>query len=228
MERPRPPRPDRGFTLIEVLIALAIFALAALYLAAAYLNIQNSYAAVSRGLGEDSDVAFSRNELLQITDLATAEAGVEYDTPDVPGDPSRHVKWTADIEPTNTPDVFTVTMTVVVAPSGGTSQTTVDTFTVLRPTWSDPFARPFGCFSFADISKMRALLAAPADTTTMLPRYDSRLLPRRIKTSVTSRPEALVLSWITSALVKSVTLEWVRAGRTAITSASALACTKHG
>lgn len=129
------------------MVALAIFTMAAVVLAASYLNVQNSYAAASRGLQEDPDVQFCRRQLLQITDLATAEAGLEWDTPDNPTDRTRHVKWTADIEPfagstTTAPtDLFTVTMTVMVTEPGGTTNQLVDTFTVLRPTWSDPTTR---------------------------------------------------------------------------------------
>lgn len=138
-------RIEGGFTLVEVLVALAIFALASLVLCASYLNIMNGYQASAKGLGEDPDVSFARNQLLTMGDLATAENGLEYDTPDNPPlDPARHVKWTADIEPfsgssaTPPTDLFTVTLTVVVSSSGGQPRTVVDTFNLLRPTWSDP------------------------------------------------------------------------------------------
>jgi hypothetical protein len=36
----------------------------------------------------------------------------------------------------------------------------------LRPTWSDAFARPRGCASFAERSSSAAEFAAPHDTTT--------------------------------------------------------------
>jgi hypothetical protein len=130
------------------MVAVAIFALACVYLASSYLNILKGYQMASTGLQEDPDVAFARGQVMQIADLATAEAGLEYDTPDSsPLDPSRHVKWTADIEPftgstaTAPTDVFTVTLTVVVSGSGGQPRTTVDVFNLLRPTWSDPTAR---------------------------------------------------------------------------------------
>ena len=41
------PQSSRGFTLIEVLVSLAIFALAAVVLSVAYLNIIGSYRAMA-------------------------------------------------------------------------------------------------------------------------------------------------------------------------------------
>lgn len=145
---PKRRRIERAFSLIEVMVALAIFALASLVLAASYLNIMTGYQAATKGLQEDPDLEFARNQLLQMGDLATAEAGLEYDTPDnSPLDPARHVKWTADIEPfsgsspTPPTDLFTVTLTVESTPPGGSPRTMVDVFQLLRPTWSDPTTR---------------------------------------------------------------------------------------
>jgi len=50
----------RAFTLLEVLAALAIFALTAIVLGSAYLNILNSYAVVGRGTEDAQDIAFAR------------------------------------------------------------------------------------------------------------------------------------------------------------------------
>ena len=98
----------------------------------------------------------------------------------------------------------------------------------MRPTWSDPFASPCGCLSLAELSKILALLAAPAEITTMSPVYTSRSPPRVTTTPVTVRPEGSVSSLVTSAPHTSVTFSRPRTGRTAITSASDLACTRHG
>lgn len=138
----RSRRRTDGFTLIEVLVALLVFSMASIVLVASYLNILNAYRATNQGLEEDRHVQFCRQELMKISDVTTAQAGDEFDTPDNPPvEASKHVKWTADIVPTATTDVFTVTMTVVVTGGGGDPQQTVDTFTLLRPTWSDPTDR---------------------------------------------------------------------------------------
>jgi general secretion pathway protein I len=147
MARRSPNRLERfaAFTLLEVLVALAIFALGAIYLASSYVNILNAYARASKGGGADPYVQFARQQLLTQTDLATAQLGDEFDTPDNPPyAPTQHVKWTADIETTSTTDLFTVTFTCVVSPPGGATgnaRTEVETFMLLRPTWSVPTDR---------------------------------------------------------------------------------------
>jgi hypothetical protein len=124
--------------MLEVLIAMAIFAMGAIVLIASYINVLNSYHAASQGLQGDQELAFCRERLMVIPDLNTAAAGEEYDTPAVDPTPSQHIKWTADIQPTAMTDVFTVTLTVVETLSGKDGNPVVDTFTVLRPTWSLP------------------------------------------------------------------------------------------
>jgi general secretion pathway protein I len=130
-------RRPRGFTLLEVLAALMIFAVAAVVFGASYLNVLNSYEAATRTNAYEDDVAFARSQLLTVSDLVKAQAGEEFD------DGDRHVKWTADIEPTDTPDLFTVAFTCAVsAPdSSGGPRTATESFMLLRPTWSDPTAR---------------------------------------------------------------------------------------
>src|ERR1017187_8255370 len=81
----------RGFTIIEVLVALAIFALTAVVLGSAYLNELARRANVN-----DGEVYFARSQLLSQPDLQTAQNGAEFD------DGDSHVKWTAEVEPTST------------------------------------------------------------------------------------------------------------------------------
>src|SRR5271166_4895968 len=93
---------------------------------------------------------------------------------------------------------------------------------------SDPLASPLGCLSLPEVSRSLAELAAPHDTTTMLPRNVSVWPLWFTATSVTAVPVEFVLSLITCALVSNVTFENLSAGRTARTSASDLAWTTQG
>ena len=67
--------PRRGFTLIEVMVALMIFGLTAVVMGGAYLNVLNSYEAAQRSNLNEGEVSFARSQLLTIADLPTAQAG---------------------------------------------------------------------------------------------------------------------------------------------------------
>lgn len=117
-------------------MALMIFGLTAVVMGGAYLNVLNSYEAAQRSNKNDGEVSFARSQLLAIADLQTAQTGAEFD------DGDRHVKWTSEIEPTTTTDLFTVTFTCVISdPSASGPRTVVETFMLMRPTWSDPTER---------------------------------------------------------------------------------------
>jgi len=123
-----------GFTLLEVIVALAIFALAAVVLGAAYVNVLNAYAVVARGNQADEDLRFARAQLLAEPDRTKAETGGDFAAAG-----GRTVKWHAKIESTATADLFTVTF-VCEQPdtAGGGTQATTEQFMLLRPTWADP------------------------------------------------------------------------------------------
>ena len=111
-----------------------IFSLAAVVLGSTYVNVLNSYEAVSRGNTRDEDVAFARAQLLAESDRAKVEAGAEFEATE-----GRRVRWTATLASTTLPDLFTVTFVCEISDNskGGDSQKTTQVFTVLRPTWSD-------------------------------------------------------------------------------------------
>lgn len=124
----------RAFTLLEVIVALAIFALAAVVLGSAYVNILGAYEAVGRVNQADEDVRFARAQLLAEPDHDKAETGGDFTT--VGG---RTVKWRATIAPTTTADLFAVTFVCELgAGAGADRQTVTENFTVMRPTWADP------------------------------------------------------------------------------------------
>lgn len=122
-----------AFTLLEVLVALAIFAFAAVVLGSAYLNILNSYEAVSRGVKIGEDFAFARQLVLLEPDREKLEQGGEFDTAG-----GQRARWSVEIEPTNLPNLFDVTFNCEIsAPAGANPDRLAQRFRVLRPTWSN-------------------------------------------------------------------------------------------
>ncbi len=128
-------RARAGFTVLEVLVALAIFAFASMVLSSAYINILNGYELATRGQGNDADVAFARALVLAEPDRKKLEEGGEFQTAD-----GRRLQWSVEIALTNTADLYQVTFTCDL--SGGTGEKAarpeqvVQRFTVLRPTWT--------------------------------------------------------------------------------------------
>ena len=129
-----------GVTQREVRVSLAIFAMASIALAAAYINILNAYDIAAKANQTDADVDFARSLVLNEPDRKKLEQGGDFDSAN-----GGHVHWSVDIESTNEADLFTVTFTCEVTnpdQNNGQPQKTVQTFTVLRPTWSiDPAER---------------------------------------------------------------------------------------
>jgi general secretion pathway protein I len=123
-----------GFTLIEVLVALLIFAMSSLVLATAYLNVLNAYEAAGRANQRTEDLSFARAQLLAEPDRTKAETGAEFD-----GLAGRHIRWSATIVAATMPDLFTVTFVCEISDPAitGDNPKITQTFTVLRPTWSD-------------------------------------------------------------------------------------------
>lgn len=128
----------RAFTLLEVMVALAIFAVATVALAAAYINVLNAYGVVGRSNIRDEDVRFARAQLLAEPDRQKAEEGGDFDAAS-----GGRVRWRATIEQTNTADLFQVDFTCEVTDSNPSAATSpaprplTQRFFLLRPTWSE-------------------------------------------------------------------------------------------
>ena len=123
--------PTGAFTLVEVLVGLVIFAMAAVVLGSAYLNVLNGYQAVSRGVQVNEDFAFARQLVLREPDREKLEQGGEFES--VGG---RRLKWSVEITSTLVPNVFNVAFSCELAdPTRTQPEKLTQQFTVLRPTW---------------------------------------------------------------------------------------------
>jgi general secretion pathway protein I len=121
-----------AFTLIEVLVSLGIFALAAVVLGAAYVNVLVGYHTMRQRTAEKSEMALVRATLLGEPVLARAEKGGQ-----VPLAEGGMLRWTATIEETPVADLFRVNLEMEVSPGGRAAPRRENqSFLLLRPSWS--------------------------------------------------------------------------------------------
>ena len=127
----------RAFTLIEVLVSLAIFAVAAVSLGAAYSNVLLSRIAMKQDEQRLDDRARCRAALLETPGFEDVEAGGEIHLPG-----GRTARWEGKIEATSVSDLFAVQLTAEIeAADGGEAEEFAETRMLLRPTWSIPSDR---------------------------------------------------------------------------------------
>jgi general secretion pathway protein I len=127
----------RAFTLIEVLMSLAIFALAAVSLGAAYSNVLLGRLALRQDEQHLDDLARCRAALLETPGFDDVETGGEIQ---LPGNRTAH--WKGRIEATAVSDLFAVELRAEIEPvGGGEAEVFTEARMLLRPTWSIPSDR---------------------------------------------------------------------------------------
>lgn len=127
------PTKDQGFTIIEVLLALAIFGAAATVLTFAFTNSVIALQRQQPNRHWEADLQFVRRQVLQAESIDDLEEGDEIDSLS-----SGEIKWEAtEIELTNLIDYYKVTIEYEIedAPEGMEQHTEV--LYLLRPAWSE-------------------------------------------------------------------------------------------
>jgi len=127
-----------AFTMLEVLVAVAIFAIAVVALAGAYVDILNSVERVKVDQSLENELAHVRARILLEPDLDAIEQGGEVATAT-----QGVAAWSATVEATSIADLFRVTLEIHFEGDGESvaESATKQTLYVLRPDWSDPTER---------------------------------------------------------------------------------------
>lgn len=122
----------QGFTILEVLVAVVIFAGAATVLVSSYVNILSNFEASRLKANFDEELAYVRGELQAISDIEEAEDGLDFDMGNgVTGN------WYSEIEMTEIPNLFIVNLFVDMRNADGERQQLNQAFYLLRPSWSE-------------------------------------------------------------------------------------------
>ncbi|MGJ8650097.1 MAG: PulJ/GspJ family protein [Opitutaceae bacterium] len=127
----------KGFSLIEVVIAVALFAMAATVLSSTFVNALLLRDRVQSNDIRNADIRAVRLQLLLTPNLDDAEDGAEIETLS-----NGEATWRAEIEPTNVIDLFHVELFIeFLDPQEEQEATHQETLYLLRPTWSDSSER---------------------------------------------------------------------------------------
>ena len=125
----------KAFSLIEVVVALAIFAMTIAVLTQAVNNSLRAIEVVKVDSEREQYYRFSLQQILQIQDRAELEDGGEYKMPN-----GREIKWEVGLDETEILDLFKINRVMQLEQSGGFRGDRIpDHFEVIyvwRPEWS--------------------------------------------------------------------------------------------
>ena len=122
-----------GFSLIEVVIAIAIAGIAFFVLTETFFNVLLTLESLESESDYQKDVRFVRREIIQIPDREELESGGEITTLDL-----GTAEWLVEIEALDVVDLFRVDLEIEFENPEGEPFPYYETLYLLRPTWSDP------------------------------------------------------------------------------------------
>ena len=130
MKTRRTKQNHSGFTLIEVVVALALFASASVGLTMAFTSMLTVREHGVRSDLLDADLRAVRRQLLLEPDIEAAEEGNTLETLS-----SGEAEWSAEIQPTEIVDLFQVRFSLALSdPPEGLPEQYSETLYLLRPT----------------------------------------------------------------------------------------------
>jgi len=130
-------RVKRGFTIIEVMLALALFGFAVTTFTAAYLNIISAISAIQVDQAYEQDMSMIRLAAFSSVLIEDLEEGGEVFTGS-----HGEATWKVEYEPTLVADLFKARLIVEIRDKEkGEMEEVVETHYLTRPTWSDPVER---------------------------------------------------------------------------------------
>jgi hypothetical protein len=120
-----------------VLMALALFAISAVVLVSAYINVIFGLESVRVDRVLEQEMAFVRSFILTAPDLEAVEEGGE-----LPSGGLGYAYWEAELEPTEVADLFVVYVTITLEGTREVEEKSrTERLIVLRPSWSEPIER---------------------------------------------------------------------------------------
>ncbi len=127
----------RGFTVIEVMLALALFGVAVTTFTASYLNIINAIAAIQVDQAYEQDLSMIRLAAFSSVLIEDLEEGGEVFTGS-----HGEASWKVEYEPTLVADLFKARLLIEILDKEKDEMKEVEEVHYLtRPTWSDPVER---------------------------------------------------------------------------------------
>jgi prepilin-type N-terminal cleavage/methylation domain-containing protein len=142
-----------GFTLPETIVALSLFALAAIALCQAALNARHALQRVNRRDPEPMRIEWVRRQVLAITDRDVLEEGGELefaahvrktpksDDEEAAAADSVRARWDVEIFPTSLLDVHQIALSFTIERGEQMGAPVTGTYYVYRPNWYDDGVR---------------------------------------------------------------------------------------